>query len=660
VCWQQRTPFELKQEEKTPGDMKKKLTIVVVLVLAAAALISFSSGSDSNPYTTSYYRHINELREGQQLLLTAIEGSDPGREADRQRIGAMLKACRYQMKQADFWLRYLEPVSYKKINGPLPVEWETEVFEKFEPPYRRDGAGLTLAYQYLEETELNRDTLARLIRSSLEGIRAYTADSITRNLEDYHHFFLCNRLFLLNLAALYTTGFECPDTGQVLPELRMMLSGVSGIYAVFNESFPATALTTDYLDLYDRTKAFAARPVAYNDFDHYTFIRDYVNPLYGLNQEMIRQYQVHSRSMVDYSLNKQANSIFDKAVYNGSSPRGIFLRVKDAADLAEIDRVGKLLFYDPLLSGNNLRSCASCHKPEAYFTDNVTATALQFSRKDFLPRNTPSLVNAVYNHLIMLDGSHITLQNQTRGVMTNPEEMGGKEEEILRKVLSCATYKSAFSRLLRYTPQEPEITMDHIISALTTYYGKFSNYYAPFDEAMNEGKSLDEAARRGFNLFMGKAQCGTCHFVPQFNGVKPPYIGSEFEVLGVPADSGYRQLSPDKGRYQVNPAKETLHAFRTGTVRNVAHTAPYMHNGVFNTLEQVIDFYDAGGGQGKGLTVDNQTLSAEPLHLTAQEKKELIAFMRSLDEKILLEKPPQKLPLSKDRRLNSRKVGGVY
>ncbi len=640
--------------------MNRKSIIVLAMVFAAALLISFNNSSNTNTYTLSYYKHINELRQGQESLLQSIVQSDLGKEEDLTRIKEQLQACRFRMKQADFWLRYLEPINYKKINGPLPVEWETEVFEKFEKPYKRDGAGLTLAYLHLDEGNANKDTLARLIRSSLEGIQAYTADSVTRNLKDYHHFFLCNRLFLLNLTALYTTGFECPDTAQVLPELRIMLAGVSDIYKVFNESFPATTLTPEYLGLYERTMAFAAKPVAYLDFDHFTFIKDYINPLYRLNQEMIRQYRVVSKSMVDYALNKNANSIFDKAVYNGSSPKGLFLRVKDSAALATIDHVGKLLFFDPILSGNNLRSCASCHRPDAYFTDDVTATALQFNREGFLPRNTPSLVNATFNHLIMLDGSHITLQHQTRAVMTNPDEMGGEEQAILAKVLSCATYKKAFTSLLAYTPQEPEISLEHIISAVTMYYGKFSNYYSPFDEAMNEGKSLEAPVRRGFNLFMGKAQCGTCHFVPQFNGVKPPFVGSEFEVLGVPKDTAYHELSPDKGRYNVNPAWETLHAFRTGTIRNAAHTAPYMHNGVFSTLEQVIDFYDAGGGQGKGLTVENQTLSADSLHLSPQEKKDLIVFIRSLDEKIVFEKAPSALPRSKDPKLNVRKVGGIY
>ena len=122
---------------------------------------------------------------------------------------------------------------------------------------------------------------------------------------------------------------------------------------------------------------------------------------------------------------------------------------------------------------------------------------------------------------------------------------------------------------------------------------------------------------------MSKAQCATCHFVPQFNGVKPPYIGSEFEVLGVPKDIAFKSLNDDKGRHGVNPADEMDHAFRTGTIRNIAYTAPYMHNGVFKTLNEVIDFYDVGGGAGKGLSVTNQTLSSDSLKLTAEEKQDL-------------------------------------
>ncbi|HET6226271.1 MAG TPA: cytochrome c peroxidase, partial [Bacteroidia bacterium] len=328
--------------------------------------------------------------------------------------------------------------------------------------------------------------------------------------------------------------------------------------------------------------------------------------------------------------------------------------------LAEIDKLGKLLFYDPILSGNNSRSCISCHQSTAFFTDTATATSLQYNQSDRLDRNTPSLLNVPYNHLLMLDGKHISMKDQAVAVITNSKEMGADAAEVLKKILSCKEYRNAFIKLLKYTPQEKEITMEHITSALSFYYSKFSKYDAAFDEAMNTEKELDPKAKKGFNIFMSKAQCATCHFVPQFNGVKPPYVGSEFEVLGVPEDTTYKALSKDKGRYEVNAAQETAHAFRTGTLRNAEHTKPYMHNGVFNTLDQVIDFYNTGGGSGKGLLVENQTLSADSLHLTNDEKKQLIAFIKSLSERIHFELAPEQLPASSIAILNKRKVGGSY
>ena len=149
---------------------------------------------------------------------------------------------------------------------------------------------------------------------------------------------------------------------------------------------------------------------------------------------------------------------------------------------------------------------------------------------------------------------------------------------------------------------------------------------------MNRQATLSTDARDGFNLFMGKAQCGTCHFLPLFNGVKPPYIGSEFEVLGTPADTLYSALSADTGRYGVNPAPETHRAFRTGTLRNIARTAPYMHNGAYKTLEDVIDFYDHGGAVGLGLALPTQTLPSDELNLSKEEKADIIAFLKALTD----------------------------
>lgn len=641
----------------TEKNMKKSLAGIFIL-----SLLFFLSGfQNGGEYKNLYLSRLSDLNKQQSDLLQEINNTSPNSETGKKNLLEKIHSCRLKLKSIDLWLRYLEPNTYRQINGPLAVEWENEVFEKHEKPYKMIGAGLSLAEEELEKKNADKSKLYQLVLSSVKAVDVFKADSIAKNLETNAPFFLANRLYLLNLSAIYTTGFECPDTAQVIPELKFMMNEASAIYTSFNQSFPSTILSKEYLDLYDRLLAFVqSQPSEFSSFDRYKFIRDFVNPLFAMNQEFIRNYEVVSKSFNDYSLNDKATSIFEKSLYKGLYPKGIYSTVEDEKKLAEIKHIGKLLFYDPILSGNNMRSCESCHKSQQYFTDTTATTSLQFNGFMTLPRNTPSLINVTFNHLLMADGKHISLQAQAKDVMTNPIEMGGNEKDILEKVLSCKEYKKALKKFSKITPEERWVTMDHIISAITFYYADFSTYYAPFDEAMNESRPLSAEAKKGFNIFMGKAQCATCHFVPQFNGVKPPYVSSEFEVLGVPQDTTFMGISPDKGRYEINPANETFDAFRTNTLRNTQHTKPYMHNGVFNSLEQVIDFYNDGGGAGKGLKVPNQTLSSDSLKLNGEEKKDLLAFIYSLNEKIIVEDPPTALPLSKIKTLNTRKVGGEY
>jgi cytochrome c peroxidase len=208
------------------GSRQIKSAVVLLLVAATLAVYSFS-GARQTDYASLYTQHIQQLQQQEQALLAVITVADLSNPADVARIDAAIAQARNKMKAADIWLRYLEPIAYKHINGPLPVEWETEVFEKFEKPYRRDGAGFTLAWQHLHEAAPHRDTLLQLVRSAIEATAIYTHDSITAQQDTYHNFYLCNRLFLLNLAAIYTTGFDCPDERRIIPELRHMLSAVA-------------------------------------------------------------------------------------------------------------------------------------------------------------------------------------------------------------------------------------------------------------------------------------------------------------------------------------------------------------------------------------------------------------------------------------------------
>jgi cytochrome c peroxidase len=199
-----------------------------------------------------------------------------------------------------------------------------------------------LAEIYLDEQAIDATELKRLVKLSYESLATYSADSITINLKKQDHFFLCNRLYLLNLAAIYTTGFECPDTSNVIVELQSMMKSVREIYSVYDVSFPSYKLRNDYVSLYEQAITYVEnQPKEYSSFDHFTFIKEYINPLYVLNQKMIKDYTVVSRSMIDYSLNKNANSIFSKSLYNGQNTKGLFIRVNDANLLNEIKAVGK-------------------------------------------------------------------------------------------------------------------------------------------------------------------------------------------------------------------------------------------------------------------------------------------------------------------------------
>ena len=157
---------------------------------------------------------------------------------------------------------------------------------------------------------------------------------------------------------------------------------------------------------------------------------------------------------------------------------------------------------------------------------------------------------------------------------------------------------------------------------------------------MRNEKEISEDAKKGFNLFMGKANCATCHFAPHFSGLVPPFFNeNESEVLGVtkkPITNLPIELDGDRGRINSNVKKENSwiyeNSFKTMTVRNIALTKPYFHNGAFNTLEEVIDFYNEGGGEGLGLPMKNQTLPADKLDLTEIEKKQLIAFLNTLTD----------------------------
>ena len=193
-----------------------------------------------------------------------------------------------------------------------------------------------------------------------------------------------------------------------------------------------------------------------------------------------------------------------------------------------------------------------------------------------------------------------------------------------------------YARLFAEAYGEEMVTEYNIANAISSYVRTLVRLDSRFDRYMRgDNAALNDNEKKGFNLFAGKAKCATCHYIPLFNGLVPPeFVETESEVLGVPVTASKKnsQLSDDEGKFLFTKSLVHKHAFKTPTLRNIALTAPYMHNGVYKTLEQVMDFYNKGGGAALGIAPGNQTLPVQALNLSKREIKNIILFLRALTD----------------------------
>lgn len=280
--------------------------------------------------------------------------------------------------------------------------------------------------------------------------------------------------------------------------------------------------------------------------------------------------------------------------------------------------LGQKLFFDPILSLDNTISCASCHKPEFAFADNV---ALSLGVGDSLgTRNTPSVMNMLSRPYFFYDGRAATLELQAIGPIENPMEMNLPYNVAVKRIQMEAEYNSLFQTIYNSKPDS-----FNIANALAEFQRSLeSDGSAPHDQWMNDIDSFAMTASqiRGRVIFISdEFKCFDCHFSPDFTG-------DEFRNIGL-FDG---QNLTDRGRFEITKDSSDLGKFKVPGLRNVALTAPYMHNGMFETLEEVIDYYSNPYDFVKNpLNID--TLMIEPLNLTAQQKKDLVNFLQSLTDK---------------------------
>ncbi len=269
--------------------------------------------------------------------------------------------------------------------------------------------------------------------------------------------------------------------------------------------------------------------------------------------------------------------------------------------------LGRMLFFDPRLSNDPSQTCATCHNPGLDWTDGMPRA---MSGGHALSRHTPSLVNIGYNKAFFWDGRASRLEDAIlQDILSSRAGREQSEEEIVDRLSAIRGYRLAFWKAFGSN----SITMEHISQALATFVRGIVSRTSAFDRWLAGKKSaLSPSARRGFSLFNGKAGCVRCHSGPTFTD-------SSFHNTGI--------NSIDPGHFEVSGKEKDRNAFKTPGLRDVALTAPYMHNGTKKTLRDVLNFYNRGGDR-----VDSGN-ELGPLHLSHQEEQDLIAFLKSLTGK---------------------------
>jgi cytochrome c peroxidase len=579
----------------------------------------FPSGSAERRQEIDDY-YVNGLKaiKSEVMEFQHFLAADSSHESLRNQF----KSVRLAYKKIAVISDYFNAYHSKLINGPAISRIEDDAPHRIIEPH---------GFQKLEEilwTEhANREQLKQETEFILNVLKEM--ENETDRKFKYKDAEVWEAVYqqIIRITALGISGFDSPIALYSLPETVSALQGIKSVIQLYDAEFccdRAVILRSINADI-NAAISFLEKGLEFDSFDRMKFIRDILNPLSARIKTAGRTagYVLEDGRR---PLRPEADNIFNAGVFDIRfySPNSRYQLTPERV------AIGRSLFYDKRLSGTLTRSCASCHNPSRSFTDGLTK-AEAIGGNSFLNRNTPSLWNAVYQTKQFYDSRQTMLEFQVSNVVHNISEMKGMMDNSARILANDSVFMQAYN--LAYPGEKGIVSSFTISNAIASFVRSVTAMNTRFDRYMrNEKVSFSKKEINGFNIFMGKAKCGTCHFVPLFNGLTPPVFNeSESEVLGVPrAKTKPFVLDSDSGKYVFTHSPVHLFSFKTPTLRNIQFTAPYMHNGVYDTLEEVVDFYNEGGGAGLGIGPDNQTLPTTKLNLTKREKKDLILFLKTL------------------------------
>jgi cytochrome c peroxidase len=593
---------------------------VLTLVVCCAFLISPTR--EEGRVNSYYLRELDHLKQEFENFRELCVNKRPLKEIRQE----FLKG-RMVYKSLAVLTDYFCVAETKQLNGPN-LNWAED-----------DNPDVVLAphgFQVMEELIFHRQRIEIYtpLRNEIDhALQVISKLQGERDLQDKfkdEYIFEALRSSMVRLITLGITGHDSPIAKNSIEEASATLSGIESILNLYADDLSKKAGNTKARidDLITESKNYIGPHKDFNSFDRLNFIIKYADPLYSLLSEAKKMLNLPAIGG-KRALNQNAQSLFDRDAFdiNFFSPDPQYQITGERIEL------GKRLFSDPLLSGNKSRSCASCHDPKLAFTDGIKVPK-NIDGKTLLSRNTPTLLNSVFQTKLFYDSRTDILENQLEEVVHNVSEMKGSLKASVEILKKDPAYASLFKKA--YANEKESVTGYNIANAISSYVRSLAALNSRFDHYMHgDSTALSANEKKGFNLFTGKANCATCHFIPLFNGLVPPEFNeTESEVLGVPQTDrkGKTVIDPDPGKYDFTKSAVDKYAFKTPTLRNVSITAPYMHNGVFKTLEDVIDFYNDGGGLGWKTSPANQTLPKENLHLSAKEKKQLISFLNALTD----------------------------
>lgn len=589
---------------------------------AAIFVFSFYSFGDKNAYTDAGV--LKTMTTELDVAITQLDNAAQAYKAGTITIDSLkqdLSQTRLAYKKVEFYLAFHFPEFTKEnINGAPLFRIEKEgTRPKVITP---DGLQVLDELIYSDEASEQKVHIGGLAMK-LHSAFIDLSNGIGAPKMEGAYGIAALRMELVRILSMGITGFDTPGSLQALPEARASLMGMKLFYEE-NYSKDDAALK-----LFGGAIQYLEKNTDFDTFDRLVFIKEYIDPLY--KTLATKQGKAPGFLSNTSAWNTNSQSVFAKDFLNPY----YFTNISKDEDNEVIRSLGRTLFYDPALSGDGSVSCASCHKPELAFTDGQAKSQSRVQGKTVL-RNSPTLLNAAYSDRYFYDLRAFTLEQQAEHVIFNTEEFNTAYSAILKKLSQKPEYATRFKKAFG----KNGINRANFSKALASYVLSLQSFNSPMDKYLRgESAEISTSVKNGFNLFMGKAACATCHFAPTFSGLVPPlYSENESEILGVLKDpkAARKELDTDNGRVDNEIYTEYAwiyeRSFKTSTVRNIALTAPYFHNGAYTTLEEVIDFYNEGGGEGMGFTVKNQTLAPDKLNLTPQEKKDLIAFMNALTD----------------------------